>query len=1110
MELEKFEKGLQAWLTVGGEPEEGAGCFPCIVDAVGSDATGTTVDITIEGQAPQNLEDNIKKGQGKSRITVAGNTVKGVSDGSVKDTTIKVALRDPKFPTEGYDDMVDLTNLNDAELNQNLRQRFHRDLSYCYCGNTCVALNIFYGGLPLGPGEGKTRDADFEDYPHEGGDPSKPRIDAFSDETQERYMGADKSISKQEGGNEPHVYAIVEDAYQHMFHDHIQGPAKNQAVIITGESGAGKTYITGKCLGYLDKVNGTKLAAMGKQADPITAKIQATMPIMDNFGNACMPRNDDSSRFGKLYQIFYHQGEQIIKGAMITPYLLEKSRVSMQASWERNFHIFYRMVKAFSRDPVLKAKYHILDHCGQYHYLNRFLKNGLEGKDGDLGLEQNGEVCQFTVCNRAAFEGNGGVFIEKRKEGKPPTDDSEWLDFTKAMEQYFDADTRDQIYSIVSGVLLMGNIEFEDNKVKNPDVLKKVGELLKIKAEAGADAGLKKYTESLEEALTRTPLGKGANLMYGSASSTKSQASRDSFAQTLYNDLYIQIVQQCSDQLIGDADPGRDRFLSLLDIFGFEFIEPAKLYTMEGRSFKRSKDFNGINQYFINLCNEKLQNHFVNTVFGNEILAYQQQGLHISKDDFAFEENDSTVDMLMFDGLDMSIINTLDAATKKGLQGGSDDNAEKDKRARNTKNEEFTKKLRSNFSSNKAYKVTMNSNAKPPPERYDGEAFGVHHYAALVTYSVDDWWELNKSTMPVLIHQVATTSEWKNSAIFMMQNFVTMRDPGTGSSEPASIGSQFRRALKSLVDDKLTPCQCQFVRCIKPNKKKWSRATAEVHADAAWQSALVLNQLRYTGMLDTLVIRKQGFPARPLHKEFWNKFALMNTNIRDPKEMYDFLAASQTPKELFNPKTHFFFGTNRVLMKDQTYRHLEAEVGKMRAKYVEVLRAVVQSAHLCASLTVARNAAKKIYPEALTFMQKDNAVRQKEKAQMSTQREAMERYNVENVQCQINEKEERATMLAEEQYMDEYMVKTAAARFQKQKDSALESAGDWIEKCRGYKTDFDNQLALEPQVDEVQVDELPETNQPKFILVQPDKGSMRTRRPGAIRHRIKFTPIQRM
>jgi len=344
----------------------------------------------------------------------------------------------------------------------------------------------------------------------------------------------------------------------------------------------------------------------------------------------------------------------------------------------------------------------------------------------------------------------------------------------------------------------------------------------------------------------------------------------------------------------------------------------------------------------------------------------------------------------------------------------------------------------------------------------------------------------------------------------MMQNFVTERDPGSGSSEPASIGSQFRLALKSLVDDKLTPCQCQFVRCIKPNKLKWSRATAKGVADNAWQSALVLNQLRYTGMLDTLVIRKQGFPARPLHKEFWNKFALMNTNIRDPKEMYDFLAANQTPKELFNPKTHFFFGTDRVLMKDETYRHLEVEVGKMRAKYVEVLRAVIQSAHLCAGLTVARNAAKKIYPEALTFVQKDNAVRQKEEAQMSAQREAMERYNVENVQCQINEKEERATMLAEEQYMDEYMVKTAAARFQKQKDSALDSAGDWIEKCRGYKTDFDNLLALEPQVDEVQVDELAETNQPKFILVQPDKGSVRTRRPGSIRHRIKFTPIQRM
>ena len=182
--------------------------------------------------------------------------------------------------------------------------------------------------------------------PHENGygdhgDRGDP-IDDFSDELKERYVGA-----KMED-NKPHLYAIVDKSFQGMFHDSLEGPPANQAIIITGESGAGKTFNTKKVLEFLDVVNAASLKAANKTLDgkTMTEKIKSTMPIMDAFGNACMPRNDDSSRFGKLIKIFYDRRSHIATGADITPYLLEKNRCCAQQSWERNFHCFYYMLSA--------------------------------------------------------------------------------------------------------------------------------------------------------------------------------------------------------------------------------------------------------------------------------------------------------------------------------------------------------------------------------------------------------------------------------------------------------------------------------------------------------------------------------------------------------------------------------------------------------------------------------------------------------------------------------------------------------------------------------------------------------------------------------------------
>merc|ERR1712086_364679 len=203
-------------------------------------------------------------------------------------------------------------------------------------------------------------------------------------------------------------------------------------------------------------------------------------------------------------------------------------------------------------------------------------------------------------------------------------------------------------------------------------------------------------------------------------------------------------------------------------------------------------------------------------------------------------------------------------------------------------------------------------------------------------------------------------------------------------------------------------CTCQFVRCIKPNKDKFSRATAVPTADNAWQSAMVLNQLRYTGMLDTLMIRKKGFPTRPDHATFWKKFQILSPNVpkTDVKKLFDDIGQRVPPADkpdLFK-ESHYYWGeasgngpTNnkvgngpaRVLMKDATYRYLEKQVTETREKFVTVLASVSRAAHLCDQFDVAKTAAKIIAPVAVQFVKQDKEVAQAEIPKMDAEKSSM-------------------------------------------------------------------------------------------------------------------------
>ena len=251
-----------------------------------------------------------------------------------------VAEKDLEFPAEGFKDMVEMRCLSDAELNRNLDLLFHRDKGYCMCGPTLVALNL------------------------------KKRIpELFSWGAVQTYFGESPNSN-----SEPHCYKVANRMYSAIF----EPGARDQALVVTGESGAGKSFTTNKILDYL--------AAIGRPADAprpsaflsseerktagqqkfedlgITDKMLASTPILEAFGNAKMPRNNDSSRFGKLYKVFFDRSDRMIVGCTIEPYLLEKSRVVMQGADERGYHIFYEMARGLSAVPPLSSCVSPLPH----------------------------------------------------------------------------------------------------------------------------------------------------------------------------------------------------------------------------------------------------------------------------------------------------------------------------------------------------------------------------------------------------------------------------------------------------------------------------------------------------------------------------------------------------------------------------------------------------------------------------------------------------------------------------------------------------------------------------------------------------------------------------
>merc|ERR1712123_356865 len=220
----------------------------------------------------------------------------------------------PKF--EMCEDMANLTFLNDASVFWNLKIRFVNKIIYTYSGLFCIVVNP------------------YKRYP------------IYTGTVVKMYLG------KRKNEVPPHLWAITETAYRNMLTN-----SKDQSMLITGESGAGKTENTKKVISYLAAV----ATGAGKKVEKkvsLEDQIVDTNPILESYGNAKTARNDNSSRFGKFIRIHFTQSGKLA-GCDIVSYLLEKSRITQQQSVERSYHIFYQLLQPHV--PTMKADLQLSD-----------------------------------------------------------------------------------------------------------------------------------------------------------------------------------------------------------------------------------------------------------------------------------------------------------------------------------------------------------------------------------------------------------------------------------------------------------------------------------------------------------------------------------------------------------------------------------------------------------------------------------------------------------------------------------------------------------------------------------------------------------------------------
>eukprot|EP00054_Salpingoeca_dolichothecata_P027671 m.204047 g.204047 ORF g.204047 m.204047 type:complete len:1201 (+) comp26016_c2_seq1:100-3702(+) len=701
-------------------------------------------------------------------------------------------------------DLATLAFLTEESLNDALRKRYSRQNVYTYMGDILIAINP-YEKLPI-----------------------------YDDATAMKYKQALKAQ------NAPHIFAVADAAFTSAVQS-----SQNQVVVISGESGAGKTESTKFVISHLLRL------CRGVEGS-LQYKILQINPLLEAFGNAQTVMNHNSSRFGKFIELLFNE-DGLVGGALLSDYLLERSRVVFQDSMERNFHIFYYLLQGIP--PHLASSYRLGTHKN-FRYLCA-TDNPLsqaEAQDRWQGVEKCLSV----------------------------------LGITDSVREY--------IIGLLCGILHVGNINFKENEQTEAALVEDESQL------AFAASILLVDDQSLTAALLTSKSYVRGETIIKRFNGRQSTDCRDALAKALYGRFFSWLVQQINGLLMPDAHADARLSIGLLDIFGFE-------------NFQK----NSFEQFCINLANEQLQFFFNEHIFRMELDEYSKEG--ISSSSITFVDNKPLLDLFL--SKPIGLLSLLDEESK--LQSSTDSTLQK--------------KLDTHLSSRQHF----SSHAS---------GFTVRHFAGMVQYNVKGMISKNRDRLPDLVEEVMQESKSELVALLFQENAQPKaskfgfshrlraamssrnkkRRPGPPTSSAmvnspraqrssrrgrkrrgakTTVGAQFNHSLELLMS-KMNPCAPHFVRCIKPNTRALPRQ---------YNDDFIITQLRYTGVLETVRVRREGYPYRPTFDEFLRRFSFFAFGFLEKVKP----TAANCQKVLAHVQLkEFAIGKTKVFLK---YWHLDHLMG---------------------------------------------------------------------------------------------------------------------------------------------------------------------------------------
>ncbi|XP_075893331.1 myosin heavy chain, fast skeletal muscle-like [Nelusetta ayraudi] len=466
----------------------------------------------------------LKKEGGKATVEIVGGKTLTVKEDDI------FPMNPPKF--DKIEDMAMMTHLSEPSVLFNLKERYAAWMIYTYSGLFCVTVNP-YKWLPV-----------------------------YDSKVVQGYRGKKRIEAP------PHIFSISDNAYQFLLQDR-----ENQSILITGESGAGKTVNTKRVIQYF----ATIAVAGGKKQEAVSGKMQGSLedqiiaanPLLEAYGNAKTVRNDNSSRFGKFIRIHFGSTGKLAS-ADIETYLLEKSRVTFQLSAERSYHIFYQLTTGHK--PELIEGLLITTNPYDFPMISH----------GEITVKSINDVEEFIATDTA-------------------------IDILG-----FSAEEKMSMYKLTGAVMHHGNMKFKQKQREEqaePDGTEEADKIAYLMGLNSAD---------MLKALCYPRVKVGNEMVVKGQTVPQVNNSVMALSKSVYEKMFLWMVVRINEML--DTKQPRNFFIGVLDIAGFEIF-----------------DFNSLEQMCINFTNEKLQQFFNHHMFVLEQEEYKKEGIQWDFIDFGMD-----------------------------------------------------------------------------------------------------------------------------------------------------------------------------------------------------------------------------------------------------------------------------------------------------------------------------------------------------------------------------------------------------------------------------------------------------------------------------------------